>query len=314
MDKEVRGDAFVKNIFVTGAAGSVGHYLIDELIKENDYKLHLIIRDPGKARFDLSKVDLIQDDFRNIKKYSSLLKEMDAVIHLLADWGTQVGNYDATVELFEALDPCRCKKIIYYSTASILGKHNKPDPAVMSCGTEYIKGKYRLYDYLKSSPFNDRTNILFLTWVLGGDRAHPYSHAASALRKLIKWLWLVRYFSCDLRFHYIHCADIASISAHLLKNDMGNKEFILGNKAITAGDLVRELCSYFKVSSPFKINLTKGTADLIGRFLDKRLAEWDKYCLKTYHQEYMTVDASDFGLERKYPELKNIFEEIFALS
>jgi len=300
----------VKNIFITGSAGCVGHYLIDELLKESDNKLYLLIRDPQKAKFDLSKVELIHDDFRNIKKYSGLLKEMDAVVHLLADWGTQVGNFDATIDLFESLDPSRCKKVIYFSTASILDKDNRPDPQVLKCGTEYIKGKYRMYEYLKNSPLFDRTDILFLTWVLGGDGRHPYSHAATALRSAIKWLWLIRFFSSDLRFHYIHAADIASITALLLKKG-GASEYTLGNKVITAGELVKELCAYFRVASPFRLNLTKRTADLIGRLFNKKLGDWDKYCLKTYHQEYRTVDPSVFGLERRYPQLKKIFEEIF---
>ncbi|MCX5748939.1 MAG: NAD(P)-dependent oxidoreductase [Candidatus Saganbacteria bacterium] len=300
-----------KNVFITGAAGSVGHYLIDELRKDDGYRLHLMIRDPKKAKFDLSNIELIHDDFKNIKKYSSLLKEMDACIHLLADWGTQTGNFESTIDLFENLDPSRCKKVIYFSTASILDKNNRPDPQVLSCGTEYIKGKYKLYEHLKASPLAGRTDTLFLTWVLGGDKDHPYSHAATALRQAKKWLWLIRFFSSDLRFHYIHAADIALITAYLLKNDTGSKEFTVGNIAITAGDLIRSLCLYFKIPVRFQMSLSKGTADLIARVFDKKLGEWDKYCLKAYHQEYKTVTPSDFGLKNKYPGLPEIFEEIF---
>ena len=43
-----------KKVFITGASGCVGHYLIEELLAKTDYELYLLVRDRRKLQINLS--------------------------------------------------------------------------------------------------------------------------------------------------------------------------------------------------------------------------------------------------------------------
>ena len=96
-----------KNVFITGMAGCVGHYLFD-LVKDNgDYHFYMLVRSPKKILFDYSSranFTVIEDDLVNIDKHADLLKQMDIVIHIVADWGGVDGNYDLTIKMLGHLD------------------------------------------------------------------------------------------------------------------------------------------------------------------------------------------------------------------
>src|SRR3989338_2712337 len=109
----------VKNIFITGISGCVGHYIFDQLSRDPDYHLYLLVRDPKRLRFDPKKfpnVTVIQDELKNAAKYADILKECDYLIHLAAGWGVIDINYDPAVNLMTHLYPARDNKIIYFST------------------------------------------------------------------------------------------------------------------------------------------------------------------------------------------------------
>jgi len=299
-----------KKLFATGMGGCVGHYLFDELAKRDDLDMTFLLRSPQKVRYNLNGIDVIQDDFKNIEKYAAKLKEADLVVHLLADWGTELGNYDQTKALLGCLDPSKVKKIIYFSTASILGRDNNPDPEALLCGTPYIRGKYKMHEELSISPLREKIITLYPTWVLGGDSLHPYSHAYLALKNTGTWLRLLSFFDLDLRFHFIHAKDIARVAQHLLFNEAGENEFVLGTKEITVGKLIEGLASASGFRPPFRIKLGAGFAKAIDRVFGGRFAPWDRHCLKTYHQNYRTVEPSSFGLETSFPSIESIAKDL----
>src|SRR3989338_5619753 len=114
-----------KKIFVAGISGCVGHYLFDVLCENPNYELYLLVRDPQKIKFKaqlFSNVKIIQADLKDISAHENLIKQMDQVIHIAANWGGHEENLDHSVELFNLLDPTQCQKVIYLSTASILGQ------------------------------------------------------------------------------------------------------------------------------------------------------------------------------------------------
>ncbi len=127
-----------KNIFITGVSGCVGHYIFDLLSADPDYQFYLLVRNPQKLKFDparYSNVRIIQDDLKNIKDHGDIIAEMDFVVHAAADWGGNEGNYDYTLSLFKLIDPSRCRRIIYFSTASILGQDGQPRPRILGRST-----------------------------------------------------------------------------------------------------------------------------------------------------------------------------------
>ena len=42
-----------EKIFITGATGCIGHYILDRFIHKEDVELHLLLRGPERIRFDV---------------------------------------------------------------------------------------------------------------------------------------------------------------------------------------------------------------------------------------------------------------------
>ncbi len=301
-----------KKIFATGMGGCVGHYLYDELKKNDEFEFAFLIRSPEKVKYDTSKINVIKDEFKNIKKYAEIIKDADYIIHLLADWGGEEGNFQETIDFFNCIDANKTEKILYFSTASILGKDNKPNVSVKTCGTPYIRGKYKFYEKLLSMPHYKKTVILYLTWVLGGDKNHPYSHAYYAIKSGAKFIDIIKFFSVDINFHFIHSKDIAQIAYFLLKNDTKEKEFILGNEPITADIFIEKMCQVLSKNNPkFKINFPIEPTIKLAKFFGKKFSDWDEYCIGNRKLTFNVVNPASFGLAPYYPKIEKILEEIF---
>jgi nucleoside-diphosphate-sugar epimerase len=300
----------MKKVFITGISGTVGQYLFDELMRDGGYHLYCLVTHPHKLRFEpkhYSNVTIIVDDLKNISDHADILKEMDLVVHLAAGWGTTETNYDYPLEMFQLLDPAKCTKVINFSTASILGPDNKPIREAEKYGTSYIKGKYRFYNKLPELKIYPKVTTLFPTWVLGGDKDHRYSHAASGLLNIGKWLWLLRFFSVHVSFHFIHARDIARITAYLLKNETEQKDFVLGNGLITAGQFIKEACRFFKVRTYFQVPIPFGLV----RFLaGHRLHDWDKFCMDKKHFKYNVSNAETFGFSSNLKTVEQILADL----
>jgi len=302
-----------KNIFITGASGCVGHYVFDKLVRHPDYHLYLMVRHPEKLRYDPSlfpNVTLIREGLENIKNQSKLLKEMDYLVHSAAGWGVTSHNFEHSIDLFNQLDPARCQKVIYFSTASILGVDNKVNDRVGEVGTPYIKGKYLFHKELPKLAVYDKTVSLYPTWVLGGDDRHPYSHAMEGLKNSRKWLWLLRFLSADFTFHFIHAEDIALIVEHLLEYAAEEREFVLGNRAISVDQLIQELCDHYRAKRYFSVRIFPELIKSIAFLTGKKISDWDKYCLEQKNFIYRTVNPADFGMSPVFPKISQVLESL----
>jgi len=288
-----------KKIFITGASGCVGHYLFDELANLPDTELILLVRNPAKLKFDprqYPNVTLIVDDLKNIASHAAVVQQADQVVHLAADWGGNEGNYDYTLSFFQLLDPAKCRKVIYFSTASILGQDNKVTDAAEKFGTHYIRSKYRIYKKLPELKMAGKIITLFPTWVIGGDAKHPYSHAAEGIVGIKPWLKLVRFFTVDASFHFIHARDMARMTKYLLDNDLPAKEYVLGNAPLTAGELIKQICNYWGVKVFWQLPIGLPLVQFLARVTGRKFHPWDLYCLNHRHFVYRTVNAASFGL------------------
>lgn len=300
-------------IFITGITGCVGHYVFDALVSNPDYELYLLIRNPQKMLRNLSaykNVFVVSGDLRRIEEHTKLLKQMDYVVHIAANWGATEVNYHHTIKLFSLLDPVKCKKIIYFSTASILDSNNEPVDSAYQFGTWYIKAKYQCYQHLPQLRVYDRIITLFPTWVLGGDQSHPYSHALSGITGVKKRLWLLRFFTVNLKFHFIHAEDVALIVDFLLKSEAHEKKYVLGNALISAGQLIEEVCGYYHKKIYFRIRISPWLIRLLAWLLGRWLHPWDKYCLSKNKFEYKVVNAATFGLSSRYETIADILKTL----
>lgn len=302
-----------KRVFITGISGCVGHYLFDELANDPTYELNLLVRHPEKLRFNYQayqNISLIYDDLKNIREHADLIRQMDVVIHLAAEWGSYAGNYDYTLGLFDLLDPQQCQKVLYFSTASILGPDNLPVREAGRLGTPYVRAKYDVYRKLPDLKIYPRVVTLFPTWVLGGDIHHPYSHASEGMLALRKWLWLIRFFTVDATFHFIHARDIARIAKYLLKNESPGKDLVLGNTPLSASRFLKEACQFFNQRVYFQVPITPPLVKALAFLTGRRLQSWDLYCFERRHFIHQTVNAESFGSSSELQSVEQVLSDL----
>lgn len=291
-----------RRIFITGISGCVGHYLFDVFSTHTDTKLFLLVRNPEKIRFAYKNnpnIEIIKDAMQNIDNYQDLLKTMDYVVHMAVSWGgKQVFkiNVDQTLSLFSALDTRTCQKVFYFSTASILGEGNRLLPKAGEEGTDYIKSKYLCFKKLPGLKIYDKIYALCPTVILGGDRNHPYSFASLELRKVWKYLRLIKLLRIKGSFHFIHAYDVALIVEYLLHNSSPEKIIVPGNPAISIDECIDQLCQIANLKRKISFDMTKILVKFLPILFKKRLSGWDVYSLKKRHFCYHTTNLKTLGL------------------
>ena len=109
-------------IFLTGATGFIGRYVLKHLEKEG-YNILLLTRTSKENIFSIvktKKVDIVSGNLSDINKWEDKLKQFkpEATIHLawegIPDYGvkTSIKNLKYGLNLFEELADLGCKKII----------------------------------------------------------------------------------------------------------------------------------------------------------------------------------------------------------
>ena len=144
--------AYLK-LLITGANGCVGRYLTDWFLENTSFKLYLMVRDPKKLPLSIKsnkKINLLVSDIRNCKQFKDEISKINYVIHTATAWGDPKRAYEVNIIAFEQLlgllDEKKLKKIIYFSTASILDEKTELMRESLIYGTEYIQTKYQCYE------------------------------------------------------------------------------------------------------------------------------------------------------------------------
>jgi nucleoside-diphosphate-sugar epimerase len=130
------------------------------------------------------------------------------------------------------------------------------------------------------------------------------------MQSMFKWLWFLRFFTVDLRFHFIHAADLARIADYLLENEVEGKQFVLGNAATSESRFMREVCAYFHKRVYFRIMLAPSFIKTAAKLFRKELSPWDLFCLDHRSFQYQTVNAATFGIPSKYQTLSGVLEDL----
>jgi nucleoside-diphosphate-sugar epimerase len=301
-----------KRIFMTGASGCIGHYLAEALIQETDYELFLLVRNPDKLQIDtLARpgVHVLQADMREIEQFRDLLQTIDIAILTATAWGGSGEVFDInvvkTIRLMNLLDPAQCEQVLYFSTASILDRHNDLLKQAGQIGTDYIRSKYDCFRQLSRLAIAPKIVTLFPTLVLGGDSNKPYSHLSGGLPGVVKWIDLMRWFSGDGSFHFIHGRDIAQVVLHLIEHPPAKRglsenipeKIVLGNPAITLNRAIEEVTAYFGKKIYFRIPLQLWLANIFIVLFRIQMEPWDRFCINYRHFTYQDpVNPSTYGM------------------
>jgi len=295
-----------KRILVTGASGCIGHYIAEALIQETEHELFLLVRNPDKLKLNVHArpgVTVICADMRDIGQHSSLLKTINCAVLTVAAWGGDDVydiNVAKTLELMSLLDPDVCDRVIYFCTASVLGRDNQPLKEAGEIGSDYIRSKYICYSRLSELAIAPKITTVFPTLVLGGGDGYPLSHISSGIADVVKWIKLIRFLDAEGSFHFVHGRDIAQVVRHLVEHSAGESEprdLVLGNEKITVNQTIEETCDYLNQKIYFRIPLSLWLADLFIFLFRIQMGDWDRFSLHYLHFTYQNaVSPATFGL------------------
>lgn len=314
-----------KNLLITGANGCVGQYLVEWFLTNSDFYLYLMVRNPDKLPLSVrnnKKVKLLICDLRDCKRFDNQIDGIHYLIHTATAWGDPQRAYEVNIKAIEdllgLLNKNNIKKIIYFSTASILDKNIKLMREAMTYGTEYIQTKYECYKRLQKNKFADITYAVFPTLVFGGTletgSKFPKSYLTDGLMEANKWLWLARFFKLDSKFHFIHARDIAQVCGFLIKKSSldkkkGLKKYVLGQEYISIDEALNILLKRNSVKRYFSIPLKSQIIKILLKILPIQTTNWDRFSIQKYDFYHKTItNPESFGLTSHAKTLEDILE------
>jgi len=115
-------------VFITGASGNIGKYLVDKLLKDG-YKITVLTRNPSYINAN-KNIKVVVADIIEIDKYKKQMCSCKYVFHLAAyqnmfdkkyDEFKRV-NVDGTKVIIEAIRSSNVKKLFYVSTTMVFDK------------------------------------------------------------------------------------------------------------------------------------------------------------------------------------------------
>lgn len=303
-----------KRIFVTGATGCIGHYLVETLIQDTQHELFLLVRDANKLKIDVTvrpNVTVIQSDMQEIEQHRDLLQTIDCAVLAATAWGGD-HVYDVNVlrnlQLISMLDPDRVEQIIYFSTASLLDRQNQLLPEAKEMGNEYLKSKYLCYEKLEKLEISKKITKLFPTLVIGGGERYPYSAVTAGIPEVAKWAKLIRFFKADGSFHFIHGHDIAQVVRHLIDNPPAERSLVLGNQKITVNQAIEETCDYLGLRPIPAIPLL-WMADILIFLFRIQVGEWDRFSMRYRHFTHLNpVSPASFGMANYCSTMEDVLK------
>ncbi|MBW4534880.1 MAG: NAD(P)-dependent oxidoreductase [Pleurocapsa minor HA4230-MV1] len=303
----------MKRIFITGASGCIGHYMTEALIQHTNHELYLLVRNPDKLKFNYQArpgIHLLVGDMSQIKKYSDLLLKINIAILAATAWGGKEETYDInvvkTLSLINLLNPQICERVIYFSTASILDRNNQLLVPASQFGHDYIRTKYECFEQLSHQAVADKIIAVFPTLVFGGEQNKPYSHLSAGITDVTKWISLIRWFSLEGSFHFIHAQDIAKIISYLVENlDYAPNSsaesigcLVLGNPAISVDRAIAQITSYFNKKIYLRIPLYIWLTNILIKLFKIQMDDWSRFSLDYRHFTYADpVTPASFGLQ-----------------
>ena len=308
----------MKRILVTGASGCIGHYMTEALIQETEHELYLLVRNRHKLKLDTQSrpgITVLEGDMREIGRFADLLKTMDSAVLAATGWGGEElyeTNVLKTIELLNLLDPAVCQQVIYFSTASVLDRQNKLLKEAGEIGTDYVRSKYDCLCQLAKLAIAPQITVLFPTLVLGGDAQKPYSHISPGLPDVLKWMDLIRFFTADGSFHFIHGRDIAQVVLYMIDHPTQGSEprqFVLGQERLTVDQAIKEICAYLDKKIYLRIPLSISLANLFIVLFRLQMAAWDRFCLRYRHFSYENpVNPASLGLPNYCATVSDVLE------
>lgn len=304
----------MENIFITGATGCIGSYLVKQLINNDKYHLYLLVRGGNKRVnkqiLSAKNITVLDGAFCDVENFKSYIANSAYVINIATSWGGHVANTENVTNLLSLVNPEILKKFIQFETASILGRENVVLEEAKTEGTGYIQCKYDIYHLTKNHKLSDKIIRVYPTVVIGGSKDSPYSHISKGLLNIKKQINFLKYIYIDFGFHYMHTEDIAKCVIHIMENVDGDNDLVLGNDYITLNDFISQASGYYGQKSFFRIKIPSWLIILVVTVFRIKISRWDRFCFKYKFFKYNTVNCKKYGLDTNKFTIEEIMNDI----
>lgn len=312
---DINRPSHAPRIFLTGASGCVGSYLLSTLLHQTNASIFALIRQPEKLAKQIRnhpRIHILAGDLASISQWQTELAQTEIMIHAAVQWGGkgiyQI-NQHQTLQLLNCLDPQVCRQIFYFSTASLLGREGQFCMRTVSAGTDYIRSKAACYLSLKQSIWQPKLRFLYPTVVLGGDHHHPYSAASEGLTNLHDWMPWLRHLKAQGIFHWIHAEDIATLVKNWIWTPPPVQDLILGNPPQSVNQIITELIHYTQTPKGPQLPL-EWFFPILLPLLSKQMSDWDRHSLRTRFLVYNTYFPERLGLSSRFKDLAAVLKSL----
>ena len=250
-------------ILITGGAGFVGSYIIDQLLTEGIKEIVVVdnffrgSRDNLKTALKSPKVKIIEGDIREIKLLNKSFEGIDYCFHMAALRITHCASeprqaleimYDGTFNVLEACVNHKIKKLVLASSASIYGQAEsfptKEDHHPYNNFTLY--GAAKMANELMCRSFNQMHGLPYNAlryFNIYGPRMDTFGKYTEVF---IRWYHLIKEGKEPLIFgdgkqtmDFIYIEEIARASILALKADVSNEVFNIASGTETS---LEQLC------------------------------------------------------------------------
>jgi UDP-glucose 4-epimerase len=313
-------------ILVTGGAGFIGSYLVEELLKYKPAKIVIIdnlIRgtfENMKSFIDNPIVEFIEGDIRNKALLENYFENIDYVFHMAAlrinaCAANPREGFDVMVSsTFEVADLCvkyKIKKLIYSSSASVYGlaqdfpttETNHPYDNQTFYGAAKLWGEQLLRSYKFMFGLNYVGLRYFNVYGPRMDTDGKYTEV------MIRWLDSIRQKTAPAIFgdgsttmDFIYVKDVALANVAALLSDANDQVFNIGNKVETS---LKELLALILKVNGSSLNPEFKEENTVNP-VSRRLADNEKANRIINFQPQVNLEEGLFKLSQWYFNKSNL--------
>jgi len=320
-----------KKVLVTGAAGFVGKYVVNALLKKG-YNviagIHLnssLSEFPAKENLKLVKLDIL-----NRESVTAAMQGIDTLYHFAAIVSTKVSNdhlYRINVEgtriVWECAAACGVKKALYCSSAAVYGLLAKSNGAITEktvpravepYGKTKLEGEQVALQLAKQ--YNLHTIIIRPVAIFGPGEHTPFG---KKFRDAVVSRLLIAGAFKNKKFNYVQVEDVAEAAVYLTELDLPGSEIF--NITVNEPILYEEAFSaYLKVLDRLGRPFLKVKILALISFILHKLPRVIKWVSKIFGEKYLfTVWRPGFDLNYSSEKLLGTsfefkhtdFEEVF---